>query len=214
MKKIIFLCSLLATLSLVSCHKEQATIPESENRDENIKNMMVYASDIEEYTLAILQTYTIEMQRDLFKEMSPENKARIWRERIDYEIEHTTSTEEQLAALNSLKEHITPEFWSGGSTAFVTEWTEANIVLMGYERMKGIVTTLGAERPSGGGGGGGTTSPGLAKCNCNTSSDWCTGRYATYGRCSTTVSECTGTDLGCGTLWLYSCMGTCTDTYS
>ena len=43
------------------------------------------------------------------------------------------------------------------------------------------------------------------KCECSTSSNWCSDTGCLY------VASCDASSLGCGTMWLYSCDGLCID---
>lgn len=53
--------------------------------------------------------------------------------------------------------------------------------------------------------------PGSGTCECNSSSDYCSGLIGSggsLGHCAT-GTHCSTTTLGCGTLWTFSCNGMC-----
>lgn len=88
----------------------------------------------------------------------------------------------------------------------IENYVESLIPLMGYEKIKHIVTTWGVAgfAVTTSTGGPFTTNPASAvKCNCSKLDDWCIG----IGNCANIV--CTGKTWGCGTLMIRGCDGKC-----
>lgn len=206
-KLFINLCSVLVACSLLftACKKETTAFKESSNPDENVKNIMVYAKLVNEYTLSDLHTYTEETQRMIFQEMNSDNKARIFRERIDYAIDMETDNN-VISHLLVLKGKITPDVFEMNidSSDEIEQYIEYIIPIVGYDKVKIITTTLGNSAMISNGGGGSAV---LKKCNCNDLQDWCFGSpYA--ANCKN--GNCLGSMSGCGNIWRRACDGRCT----
>ena len=207
------LCSTLVAGALLftACKKESKAFKESANPDENYRNIMTQAKEINEYTLADMQTYTEETQRLIFQEMTPENKARIFKERIDYAINLETNTI-KINMLNAAKGMLTPSIYSQAldsvSVANIEQYVESMIPVFGYDNTKNIVTTLGvtgSNLMAGGSPGGGNSPAPNPKCNCNQKEDYCFGPALV--KCRAII--CDGKVDGCGIWWKAPCNGKC-----
>lgn len=190
-----------ATITITSCQKHDVKpIKETSDADINKKNIMTHARELNEYTLAEMQGYSEDMQREIFNEMDNDNKARLWQERIDYAIAQETD-ETIITRLQQLKAMISPDiFASNAAETPITTWVEENIPVLGFSKVKGTVTTLG-----------GTSGPSVLSCNCSQSSDWCmSDDNGSDEGCRT--RSCKSSSVGCGTIWLYGCNGLCVKT--
>lgn len=199
------LCSALVACSFLftACKKESTAFKESSNPDENRKNVMVNAKLINDYTIADMQTYTFETQRLIFSELTPENKARLVKERIDYAKQKATQNA-TITILNHLKSMISSSNYAENpdemQISAIETYIEQNLVpLLGYETTRMLVTSWGNQGPQYIGGSGGL---GPNDCSCSKTSDWCSG----IGKCSDAICE---KGNGCGTFFQYKCNGEC-----
>lgn len=198
-------CSALIACSILftACKKESTAFKESSNPDENRKNVMVNAKLINDYSITDMQTYTLETQRLIFAELTPENKARLVKERIDYAIQHATINS-TITILNQLKSMISSSNYienpDVSQILAIETYIEQNLVpLLGYETSRMLVTSWGNHGAQYIGGGG---SLGPNDCSCSKTSDWCSG----IGKCSDATCE---KGNGCGTFFQYKCNGEC-----
>ena len=194
------LCSALVACSLLftACKKESTAFKESSNPDENRKNIMIYAKEINEYTIEDMQTYTEESQLLIFQTLTPENKERIIKERIDFAIDLETD-QTNINMLNTVKGMIDESLFSTGGNPTLREtllnYTETMIPVLGYEKVMFISRTWG--------GSGTTQTTGLSTdCRCSYASSYCLPG-------ASCVTYTCGQKEGCGTWWQYTCDGTC-----
>lgn len=216
--KALILPLFIGSLLLSSCTKQKAITPiqESSNHDENIKNLMTHAKELNEYSLTDLQEYSDEFQRDIFDQMSSGDKVRIWNERIDQFLDDerdagNTQMDEYTAAMNSLRNIVSANAYENVETKEAAiqateDWMQSYVALIGYEQTKTLLTTLARINVGNGGTmSGGGTSTSLSGCGCSTEDDWCSGGVLT--KCYS--GGCTSKSWGCGLLFLSACDGTC-----
>lgn len=204
-----FALSVIVTLFAVGCQKtsNSPTIQESKNEDENRRNIMMNAKMLSDYSITDMQEYSEEMQRQIFTEMSVEDRYRIWVERLEQYIGDETNGDLASRATD-LKNKISLSLYDESTTdlSVVESWVENNMTAFGYEKMKGLTTTL-ARLSAGGTIGGGTPGPAASlNCSCSQRSDWCMNDDGTYVHCKGTSCD---ESSGCGTLWLFKCNGRC-----
>jgi hypothetical protein len=193
---------------IAGCTKENNhRFNESENTDENYKNIMTNVSYINNYNLKDMQSYTQETQQLIFSVLTPANQARLVKERIESAIKNETNTI-RIEKLNQLNKLIDSNLYKPNRNSIAVEsvikYVESIFPLFGFENMKSIVTTWGGEgldsisiKTSG------MRSYGVT-CKCSSDDDWCSG----IGSCGN--SKCDPQRWGCGTLWMSSCDGICT----
>lgn len=196
----------VVNLVMLSCNKvDNIRIKESNNPDENKQALMTNATNFDEYSLSDMQQYSISMQRAIFNEMSPEKRASLWRDRIDLAISEETDGK-VIQKLKEVKCLLVADAYKdskGNRNPAVTEWIERNMVLIGYDRMKRIVTGFTSKNNS-----AAVLRPNppvntLPDCECSLDSDWC---GSVYERCKNKVCN---EGLGCGGFWLHTCTGMC-----
>jgi hypothetical protein len=204
-----FFITLIIFMSIIICsckRADQARIIESKDADENKKALMISKTNFEEYSLTDMQQYSSEMQRAIFNIMSPEKRAALWRDRIDLAISEENN-DEIIMKLKEVRKLLVPNIYSGARpqdapVPAVSEWVERNMMLIGYDRMKQIVTSMMPKNSN----TAMMPNPPVEKpdCECSLNSDWCS---SAYERCK--VRDCTGASWGCGIFGMYGCYGMC-----
>lgn len=150
-----------------------------------------------------------EVQKIMFRTLSPNEKSDIWREKIDFEINNSKLNNEQLQYLGNLKEFIEPKLFTNEeiekkSKNKLLELKEKAIYLFGvsiaYKILNSLATNeidlLNYKIIDGDGD--------LPNCNCSQSSDYCSGKT----NCKWVVADCKS-QSGCGTLWIFPCDARC-----
>lgn len=195
-----------AALLFIACKKESKAFKESANPDENVKNVMMNAKLINDYTLADMQTYTFATQPLIFASMTPENKTRLVKERIDFAIAKETNAT-SIQKLNQLKSMITVADYSANPdpihAAAIDTYIETMIPWFGYEKTRMLVRSWGNEGTEIAGGGAST------KCTCSSESDWCGLGGGPGVSCKAKADDCLKTSGGCGNFWKSDCDGKC-----
>lgn len=201
-------CSTLVAGALLftACKKESKAFKESTNPDENYRNIMTQAKEINEYTLADMQTYTPATQQLLFGSMTPESRIRIVNERIDYAI-YKESNPISIQKLTNLKSMLSVANYyndtpNKAQILAVESYVETNMVTyFGLNKTKMIVSSWGGE------GSGMISGGATSKCSCSSESPvWC---VLLGSKCTANADNCQKVGK-CGILWQYECDGMCT----
>jgi len=148
-----------------------------------------------------------QVQKIAFTQMlSKDEKTYFFKKRIAGKIQELSLTTAQRDHLDLLLANLTPELYATGSTEnqktvqFLSQWTKKGKDLFEQGTLYDIVGSL--ENSKGGSSTNKTAPPSAAKCGCSTSSTYCQEGYdCTY------IPSCN--IPGCGTLFAYTCNGSC-----
>jgi hypothetical protein len=159
--------------------------------------------------------YPLRTRRSFFQKLSPKTKAEFWRNHL-YEClkRKPELTQRQVAVINSTLNLITPELFARGITKDTD--TERVRIFKAQEREifdtftkeegRGIFAELGGLDQSNEEEPQLLDDEVLVLCTCNELSDWC----PEGSEClEIPTVKCQSSDSGCGTLWLYMCLGLC-----
>lgn len=186
MKKIIFLSICIATFS---CSKKDSVIPA-----------------LNEASSQVLKTNDQDLQRSMFRLLTPDEKANIWINKYNEYLKSSKLSDAQAIYIQSLIDIIKPEMYINSDKYFLSIneplLKEQAIKLFGFKEARSLLTTLSRwiedeEVDDGSGGGGGVS------CSCNKKDSWC----QTGLSCSTWA--CTASLDGCGWWWGEPCNGKC-----
>ena len=144
----------------------------------------------------ILATNNILQQRNMYKLLSPEEKVEIWKIKFSKFMKHPSLNEDQVHFINKISTLLNADIFSNKSKLNEYEIKGEAIKLFGVAGSYSLLATLKTvPEPS-------LVEPGGGTCSCSGASDWCGSRAACY------TLGCSYSS-GCGTLWQYTCDGTC-----
>ncbi len=136
-------------------------------------------------------------QREYFINLTYEEKAYLWQERMDLLLSTQNLNKKQIELINHLKKSIVPDIYKDDDNTF-----ELNIISImdeikenfSRDEIISYFTTLN----------GTPSKSGTDNCECNKADDWCpTGQqYCGPG-------ECESHSQGCGFFWMRACNGVC-----
>ncbi|MBN8697326.1 MAG: bacteriocin fulvocin C-related protein [Bacteroidetes bacterium] len=209
MKKIVLSLFAIGMLSaiVVSCQKEKEKI---ENNSSVARKTSFNGSNQDSHSMRIeLLSFGKDEQKQLFNTLKPEQKAGLWKDKINEVLNKNDFNNYQMELLKELLNNISKELYIPGSMqekqfkeVFHKEWIAKAKGQFIFDDLVIIVGSLDTFENNKGpiSGGGGDR---VDDCECSTSSDWCSMNMT----CKT--SRCIDSAHGCGTLWTYSCKGMC-----
>lgn len=208
MRKII-LAAIIACLGfttvLISCQKEEKKYSCNEEANQYASINLNVNQSISRENLAKLD---YEYQFAVFESLTPENKHRIFKEKVDYILSHKSFNSQETAALNQLKE-LTPSiiYGNGGEPAeVIKQWKQDAKINLGWSDQyifENVGTWLTAEELQ---IMAGVYTSSNAKGSCTCQSDWAclwSGSGCNY------KAGCNVTETGCGILGGAKCKGNC-----
>lgn len=214
MKKIINLLTVLVMVSLMaSCKKNEASLYSCDP----VVHQFVAGTSWEGINREELSNYQIDTLIAIFRSVSSENKAAIWREKMDLLLATESFSTDEAAFIQSIRDAITPELYvntpdnqaipdslenSVKQRAVVYSWSEEDVLYyfaLPHSRTQ-LIDYIQKSNKEGGG-----TSAGVNDCSCNFSMNRC--RMLDYRICAN--YGCNVLPSGCGFLFRGSCDGNC-----
>ena len=186
MKKLVILFIVLA--AMISCKKNSDLV-----QTLNLPKLMNAA-----ITQVFLETDNAK-KKIMYQALSEKERYQLWNSKFSELITDQKLNSKQRSFIVNLKNILSVELFTKGSNAqkdFDGQGIKTKAIeLFGIEVAFDIVGAIGTS-PSNRAPGGWTTD-----CGCSRRSDWC------WNNCI--YSACNESGAGCGTLGLYSCVGTC-----
>ena len=161
-----------------------------------------------------------EKQIPAFRAFTPEQKYDCWMDKLE-QVKSLEWTEKEISHICLLAESMKLEWFEKNFmknnfdkiNIFLNKWVNDGFLYFGWTkdevgRMVACLYDVEMEDENvilRVGIGGGTIGV-EARCTCSQTSDWCF-----WGEKCRNIS-CSGGGIGCGTLWLYQCDGSCGDT--
>jgi hypothetical protein len=153
-----------------------------------------------------LNAKTTEIQKGMYNLLTPEEKSEIWNQKFSNYLIDNDLNREQRKFVEELRQIATPNFFDPTQISFKNSINENKIRinamnLFGVDGAFILLNSISNKKdftpfdatPSG-------------DCSCSRTSDWC----GSYTICRAWI--CTNTSSGCGTMWSYSCNGSCQTT--
>jgi hypothetical protein len=195
----------------ISCSKKGITpIKESGKKDEDIKAAMLHMEEVNTYKYDDFIKYSIGFQKFLFNMLTPENRARLWKEKIS-KLQELEQTEIKIKSLSELKSYLTAALFTMEKISpEIESWIIRNNVIFGTEEVKHMLMILEIPKATSSRTDGGGVEDeeiedeiGGSKCTCNVADDFCASGY------DCVFNSCTYKESGCGWIWMGPCNGNC-----
>ncbi len=176
-------------------------------------------AELSRITVGELTSYEIALQKAVFRSWGYEKKRNAWIEKLNHVLNENSFSQEESDHIKKLIGHIEVDYFqeqkiqSGSKTRmqFADNWIKYAIDELGWDdqflaflvyrlytnqyqfdsefyALKSTASEM-------------TTNSESGTCNCNTTSDFCSGSACTSGGCSSSS--------GCGWLWSETCNGSC-----
>lgn len=193
------------TVAIISCKKEKAYSCNEEANNYALINLNTNQS-ISRDSLAKLP---YEFQFAVFESLTPENKHRIFKEKVDYIISHNTLSTQEIAALQELKDLDPGTVYNHSEEeplAVITQWEQKVKTNLGwtdqiiFEHVGTWLTTAEMQTMAA------VYSPAEAGNSCTCASNWAciwSGSNCNYR------AGCNVTQTGCGIIGGAKCRGNC-----
>ena len=207
MKKIPFLIMIVSLTIALSCGKDINSKELSvDKNNQEIINIQEWLSEnknrLDKVTLTDLQAISSEeLQKDIFRIIPAENKAQIWRDKLNL-LSNSLLDKEQIRLIQQIRTKLNKDFFDPASSnqsennKFAGEMTKKVIEVFGkktaeryFARIENSISIT-------------SFSDGV-DCNCNKSDDWCPDIGSCKGACDNSDS------WGCGLFWSKPCNGKC-----
>ncbi len=224
---IIAICSIVLVILLttvMSCKRNDDVYSCNETVNQKVKKNRDANQNISRFDLAHLDD--LDYQMGVFVSLSPENKVRIFREKIAAEQSNINLSYDEKQILNNLIDYLKPEHYTSLNAEFqqfansketilrnTYGWDDAKVYIFtnswmldseiaDYIHTKMLAPGTGGNHGGGGNGGGGLKNP----CNCYYGY-YCWIKGGGSGSCIT--GECNKPKGGCGVFGFTNCDGKC-----
>ncbi|HYQ56104.1 MAG TPA: bacteriocin fulvocin C-related protein [Draconibacterium sp.] len=211
MNKIFF--AVIIAFLVISCEEEQISYSCDPEIDAIVKSGVIESSQLD---LSELLEYDIQLQKAIYRSMSPQKKKAIWIERLDKIMTNKDFSLMELGHIDKLKTYVMQDSFDPSKDdqeildvrkAIENEWKKIAIDKLNWDLSKVgfmvsslYVSELKYQETI-------QDQIGLtlemleADCSCSSESSYCGGPACIVGGCTETSA--------CGWLWQYSCDGYC-----
>ena len=202
-KNKLILSVVLMVLTLGSCNKKENNTLINDTENIQIKNGK--AKTIREQLLLLPQPE----QRLRYMELSAEQKAQVWKDKMNYVLNSIKLSPNQSTAVQDILSELEERIFIFDSQEYISfisthdeRWNAEMKNLFGESLARDIFSEID-NIPSIAGGRNSSLGGGSEVCECSRQSDWCGFSSSCF------KPEWCYEKPGCGTLWNYLCTGFC-----